>query len=220
MAIYRIQRLFAFRDYEGLDDVAKKELADIRNEEAQALWKKRQKIQAQRLKNNQAFDEAVQLLDKHYDPNKPGALNEQLKKMGKSQSEVNFINRVQNNSTAVKNSIENEWRSGYNDAMRKTNDTVNWDREDLLKDTQKRQNRLRTEQNLANQTPKNGAATNPSRVPTGKSTTTTVKNKGGVIGWIKNNPGKAAFGAVAATGLAYGGKKLYDRYKNKKADNT
>ena len=34
--------------------------------------------------------------------------------------------------------------------------------------------------------------------------------------WIKKNPGKTAAGVLGTAGLAYGGKKLYDHYKENK----
>lgn len=62
------------------------------------------------------------------------------------------------------------------------------------------------------------ATPKPTPTPTPKPTTTSkvaAKEGNKVLGWVKKNPGTTAVGVLGTAGLAYGGKKLYDHYKNR-----
>ena len=202
-----IQKEFARRDYEGLDQQAINDLKTERSEIAKTLLKKREKINKISNQLQSDYNQALDHIKKngyevpHTDP--------KINKM---------VGKILTNETTAKNDIKSARESGYKKALASAADEAQFEREDALKDTQRR---IRREQEA--KLAEEDAARKLEREKRIQESTQKYNKKAslgkGITDWAGRN--KKAIGlTVAGTAIAGGGAYLYHRSKKNKQNNN
>jgi hypothetical protein len=215
------QKTYALRDYAGLDERAKAELLEYRNEEAKRLIDRRKQILAGAEKKQEVYNNAIDFINKNPNEWTGGANYEKLPLETQKQ-----INKIATNNTTAEHEALSGWKDEYNKELSKTNHQVNSDRESLLRETKRRATQAAepsapTTPPASPKTPTNPTSAKPGTQAGSKPQNFISKNWGRVKRLYagKSKYGTAGkYGAIGATALAVGGVGygLYKRNKNKK----
>ena len=213
------QSLFARADYEGLDEIAKSELKAERSQLAKELAAKRNKINQQYSKNLGDIEKAKNIYISQQAPwNDPKKIDAHKIKQFQQDIEINHGSAVRDrvdkmlgrglDANAQSQGALRNRNMEYSNALSNTRREAGWTKDDLLKDTAKRQRKAEETKKI------NEMLNRPKKVPAQQTVTNTAAKSGKFL----KNIGLGALGVGAAVGLAYGGKKAYDHYKNKKKE--
>ena len=220
------QKTYARRDYAGLDEKAQNELRSIRNAQAQKLRAQRNKIWDRVNVQQENINKAHEFLANpgatwatpEYERalnGLPGGVREQANQMISGK-----------NKTVLEAELKRDWGQRYKKALESSADDMGFERESLLKDTERRAQQAQ-QQAAAGQNA-HQAATNQSKASAAQQA---KKSSGGFVsknwGRVKRlYTGKSKYGragqvgAIGATALGvgalgYGAYRAINKNKNK-----
>lgn len=214
------QKIYARRDYAGLDERAKAELLEYRNEEANRLINKRKQILAEAEKKREVYNNAIDFINKNPNEWTSGANYEKLPLETQRQ-----IDKIAINNTTAEHEALSGWKDEYRKELSKTKHQVEGDRESLLRETKRRAAQAAELDAHATpqtppKTPTNPTSAKPGTQAGSKPQNFVSKNWGRVkrLYTGKSKYGRAGqAGAIGTTALAVGGigYGLYKRNKKK-----
>lgn len=228
------QRNFARRDYAGLDEKAKASLREDRRAIAEELLNRRKKILNQAAQKEHDYNKALDFINKNPNEWTGGANYEKLPLETQRQ-----INKIATNNTTAEHEALNGWKERYNKVLGQAKDDANFDRQNALRDTERRAKLMENIKQPQAPT-QNPTAPNSNPAPTkpqtpnkpGASSSPAAQKPSGFISKNMQRAGRlfkgtsrygkagqiAAIGttALAAGGLGYG---AYKAVKNKNKNN-
>lgn len=225
------QKIYARKDYAGLDEKAQNELRSIRNAQAQKLRAQRNKIWDRVNVQQENINKAHEFIANpgatwatpEYERalnGLPGGVREQANQMISGK-----------NKTVLEAELKRDWGQRYKKALESSADDMGFEREALLKDTERRAQQAQ-QQAAAGQNA-NQAAANQSKASASQQGAANQQAKKNSEGFVSKNwgrvkrlyTGKSKYGragqvgAIGATALAVGGIG-YGLYKRNKKNNS